>query len=241
MEQNFNFLRKLFHFSGVIISFFYYINFIDIFNIHIFYDNNRSFISLTLLLLILFLTVVEFFRFRNEKIQNLFIKFTGKMLKKDELYRVNGSLPFLAGLFIITAFLPKNIAILSAVFLVSADPAAAYFGSRYGKTRFYNGKSIEGTIAAFFSAFFLGIAFLIINYFYASDSILNVNTKSIIIVSIGAASSAIVEFFSSRDWLDDNLLLPVFSGIIMTIAYSLIFNIEMHLILLSPEKIFLPL
>ena len=86
------------------------------------------------------------------------------------------------------------------LFLSFGDTAASFIGTHWGKRQFIGKKSIEGSLACFITCLFLSLFFL-----------------SPHIAITGSIIATITEVLP---WdLDDNLTVPVFSGIIMTLLY----------------------
>jgi len=91
-------------------------------------------------------------------------------------------------------FKDKSIIMASLLTMSIADSFAAIIGIKYGVTRIYNKKSLEGSFVFFI------ISFLILNIFISSISI----TISILIALI----VTLVELFSF-DYIDDNITIPI--------------------------------
>ncbi|MDH5716403.1 MAG: hypothetical protein OEZ22_02060 [Spirochaetia bacterium] len=193
---------------------------------------------------------IEFMRFQFSSWQKIFLKITAPLLKKDETDKVHGSLPFIASSALIVGFLPKEIAVLSFLFLLAGDPAAAYAGSRFGTIRFKNGKSIQGTAAAAIVCFVSGLIFLL---FLSMNNNLNkeaynlylikqgiINYKAFIVILTGAISAALLELISRRGFLDDNLIVPIGSGLFMTLLTAFLYNKSFSQIFYSIFDLLIP-
>jgi dolichol kinase len=88
------------------------------------------------------------------------------------------------------------------VTLAVLDGVATIAGTRFGRTRFYNGKSAEGTVAGIF------VTFLVLLLFMSVHGAL-----------IVAVIAGIIELFSP---VDDNLVIPVSICILLTVIPVLI-------------------
>jgi len=246
MSDKFNFSRKLFHISGIIVIAVFFLDALDNIGIDIFVDNTRSFIFLMLLLSIFVMYLVEFLRFRNDKIQELFFKLVGGLLKSHEKEKVHGSVPFFIGMAIAFGFFPKQIAVLSIIFLITGDPSAAYFGGKYGKRRFKNGKSVIGTASGIAACFLVGVIFLIINGMIFPDShyVLtqngNLQYSMLIMLLAGSTVAMVSELFSSHGFFDDNLLIPVLSGLFMIFFMFLIKDLNFNDLVFPLSKLIIP-
>jgi dolichol kinase len=94
------------------------------------------------------------------------------------------------------------------MFLVFSDPLSSFFGVLYGKDKILPNKSLQGAVAGFFTCY-------LITLFYAMNtSTLGTHLLvfSILAGIIGAASELVSAFN-----IDDNLTIPVLSGLGMTV------------------------
>ena len=141
-------------------------------------------------------------------LNKLVIKFMGPLMRRSEKDGVSG-LPFYAlGVSLSLFFYSKDIAIVSTMFLVFSDPLSSFFGVLYGKDKILPNKSLQGAVAGFFTCY-------LITLFYAMNtSELGTHLLIFAIVSgvIGSASELVSAFN-----IDDNLTIPVISGLGMTL------------------------
>jgi diacylglycerol kinase (CTP) len=86
-------------------------------------------------------------RFPNT-INRLALRVTQSLLRSYEKDHASGMVFFVAGLLFVVGFLPKNVAILSILYLSIGDPVASACGIKYGYLgpKFGNGKSLVGYI-----------------------------------------------------------------------------------------------
>lgn len=120
------------------------------------------------------------------------------LLRKHEFHTISGTSWFLiAALISITAF-PKIAVVLGFMYLAVGDPAASYFGIKYGKTP-VGTKSLVGTCAFFFLCWAIGTLWLWV-------AILPFSLATIV-----AAVSALVSALAEREVseMDDNLVIPL--------------------------------
>ena len=162
---------------------------------------DKSLVLALLLILSIFSILIEFFRFKIESINNIFKKFFNFMLRKNELKSsVTGATWLIIGNLITIYLYPIYIAVPALIFLSIGDSFAALFGKKIPKLKIGN-KSIIGTLAGIFSS--LSIALLV-----------NQILPTYVIV-IGAVTAMLVELIPSP--LNDNLTIPILSGLIMII------------------------
>lgn len=150
----------------------------------------------------------DFIRNRIPAFNSLVIKLMGPLMRRSEREGVSG-LPFYAlGVSLSLFFYPRDIAIVSSMFLVFSDPLSSFFGVLYGKDKILPNKSLQGAVAGFFTCY-------LITLFYAMNSSTlgtHLLVFSIIAGVIGAASELISAFN-----IDDNLTIPVLSGLGLTL------------------------
>ena len=112
---------------------------------------------------------------------------------------------FIASTISIAAF-PKEIAVISLVFMAIGDTTAGLIGRKIGKIKFYN-KTLEGAFAGFVMCLIIGL-------------LMDLDLPNIVII-FGALSAMIIEIIPVS--IDDNLRIPLFSGTIMyTMSYFLV-------------------
>ncbi|KAL0487161.1 CTP-dependent diacylglycerol kinase [Acrasis kona] len=191
------FRRKTFHLLGLLVPVIYYASL------------KRKFLtqwqgvaivgsiaSIMLLVDILRLTVPAF--------NNLFIKSMGGLMRKKEQERINGSTYYMIGCAATMALFNPTIAIVSLLFLDLGDLMAALVGLSFGRIKIYGGKSLEGCIACFLTCCVVGLI-----------GFSNVRLSEYITVA-GALAATLTELFF--DQINDNLTIPLVSGLVMTVA-----------------------
>ena len=228
-QNSFNISRKIFHGSGIFIPLIFLTNCLDFTGIQWFEENTRSVLFYLLGVFSLFIIILEILRFNIAAVQRLFVRFLSPLLKKNEFDQINGSVAFFLANTILVGFFPKELAVISMIFLLFGDPAAAYFGSRYGKTLFWNGKSLEGSLAGVTASIIIGLLFLsgITIFGYSENHFVylwagnNINYGLLFSLIAGAVAAFIIEAVSVQGILDDNLLMPLGSSLVMMAALNL--------------------
>lgn len=230
-QEPFNFARKVFHLFGLVIPIVFFFNLLDYFLPNLFKDNTRSWGFFLLMGLVVFLLIVEYLRFRYAFWQNLFLKIASPLLKDKEHGKMHGSVPYILGMGLVVGFMPREVAMITGLYLAFGDPAAAYFGGKYGTIRFYNGKSLQGLLAGVAGAFLSSAIFMVLVTVYlnpASHLALwnyeGIIWSSWIILLFGAIVAMLLEFISHEGFFDDNLLIPVGAGCSLTILMALFRN-----------------
>ena len=149
--------------------------------------------------------MIDFGRTRNGWLSKIFGKLFNGMLRSHELEgKLTGASYVLIGSFISIAIFPKEIAILALIFAAIGDTVAALYGRKFGKLRIWN-KTLEGSIAGMIACFIIALFF---------PQIPNIIKFS------GAFAAMFIELLPIN--IDDNLRIPLFSGLVMYILSNLI-------------------
>ena len=119
-------------------------------------------------------------------------------------FQVTGSMYVLTAAIVCTMLFSKEVAVVALSIMLISDTCAALFGRAYGLRKLYKNKSLEGTTAFFVSA--LGVM-IILNPLYP------VTYAGI----IAAAAATLAEIYEDKIEIDDNLSIPLFVGIILSI------------------------
>lgn len=137
----------------------------------------------------------------------LFRKMFIKTLRGKEIncskFVPSGSVYVLASALIVSVCFSSQAAAAAMSIMLIADSNAAVFGKIFGTLRFYNGKSAEGTLALFISAF------LTTTFFFPEISP--------IMTSLTALTATAAEFFEKEIKIDDNFTIPLISGFILNL------------------------
>ena len=128
-------------------------------------------------------------------------------MRANESHKPAGLSYMLAGVTTIILVLPRNVVFLTLLFLAVADPLASYFGIRYGRDKLIGNKSLQGSLAAFVACFILALG-----YFCFMDLM----RERLFIVGLLAALIGALGELIPIGKLDDNLVFPIFSGVLLT-------------------------
>ncbi|EKJ85591.1 diacylglycerol/polyprenol kinase family protein [Leptospira meyeri] len=225
MNSGFNFFRKIWHVLGLVIP------------VTLFFDPfqnafglvfaTRAILVSLLGILLVSLLILEFVRLNHSGFENFFYKYFGFLMKESERKRFNGTVPYFFANFLVVLFFPAEVAILAILFLVIGDPFAAYVGSKYGKHRFYNGKSLEGIIGFLVPAFLFSILALFLitksqpgSFLAILDNQGAIFWTPIYLVFFSVVSACVTEFFANttaKGLVDDNLLIPIVGAVVLSI------------------------
>jgi len=117
------------------------------------------------------------------------------LFRDKEKTQVGGHVFFAIGALISISVFSKDIAYASILMTTFGDLSAALVGKTFGRTYLNNGKSLEGSAAEFMVDFCIGYVFI----------------GSMSVAVIMALVATIVETAIVK--IDDNLTIPVFSGV----------------------------
>ncbi|MBI3396501.1 MAG: dolichol kinase, partial [Spirochaetia bacterium] len=213
-DSKFNVYRKAWHTLGLVVPAAFYL---DLFS----YVGRpgRGIGVAVLVLLTVLLVLVDVGRFTIPGANRLFMSLFGFLLKKEETRRFNATVPyFFANIVLFTYFTPVA-ATIGCVLLMVGDPFAAYVGLKFGRVRFWNGKSLEGLAAFALSGTVGCVLFLLLHSFIAGpNAALSISgvvwLKVIAVIVLTALAAAVAEFFSGNGFFglfDDNLVVPLAS------------------------------
>ena len=191
--------RRIWHLAGVLAIFFIYRSVPEL--------SAKWGVSLAVLALI----PADFLRLKFPAMNKSLTRVFAPIMRKSELHSIAGTSYLIAGVFLLIFLFPPLIVSLSLLFLALADPAASYFGIRFGKHKLPGSqKSIEGSLAAF-------IVCLLTTWFFISYEGL-FGGYELIVVFLGGIIGALAEALPL--WkLDDNLSLPLLSALGLSLVF----------------------
>jgi len=204
--------RKFVHLLSVLILLIYFLA-SDFFN-------TKIALMILVLILMVFLEL-EYFRIEvGNKIPILggIWKYVRRDKEKD---KIGGDIFFIVGSILVLAVFDIRIAMAAMLMTTFGDMAAALIGKRFGKhwLGFLEDRAWEGILAEFFVDVCIGILIFFWQFWY--DFSILYNWQLWVVIGVMSLTATIVETLIYK--MDDNLIIPVFSG----------FNGQMALLLLS--------
>lgn len=151
-------------------------------------------------------------RQKNKTLNDFLVHLFKPILRQSEVHKLAGTTYLLSGVLFVSLVFPREIVLLTLLFLAFADPCASYFGIRFGKDKIFGEKSLQGSFAAFLVCAILTFSFL--NYHAL------LLDKIIIVSLLGGLIGALAELLPIGK-LDDNLTLPVMSATALYFLFSL--------------------
>ena len=191
-------LRKLWHIgTGSLALYLYYKT-----------DFNKSIWPIAAFVIVIGEFIFDFFRLKSQRVNKLAFKVGGPFYRDSEKSGISG-LPYYAlGVALSLFFFKESIALLSIWYLVFSDPLSSFFGVLFGKDKILPNKSLQGSAAGFCTCYLITL-FYCLNYANPHQNILGF---AILAGLIGSISELLSAF-----GVDDNLTIPVVSGLGLTL------------------------
>ena len=156
---------------------------------------------------------IDYARARYAGLNSFVLQVMGPFMRSSERDGYSG-LPFYAlGVSLALLLFTPKIALLSIMFLVFSDPISSFFGILYGKDKIMPNKSLQGAIAGFFTCYLITL-FYGISYGAGGSALLW-------FAILGGVVGAMAEMLSAFN-VDDNLTIPVISGLGLTVLNYLL-------------------
>ena len=156
--------------------------------------------------IIFFLSVpFDLLRLRIPAMNEFLVQRFSLIIRQREINQLAGTTYLIMGVLMLLLFFPRDIVKVSLLFLAIADPMASLIGVKYGRIRLPKGKSLEGSMTAFVLCG--GI------YLLTLQSISEMGYGMIAVnFALAGLIGALAEYSPFGD-LDDNLTIPIFSGV----------------------------
>ncbi len=156
--------------------------------------------------------LLELVRLRVKALNRIVLIAMKPFMRESEKTSMSG-FPFYAlGVGLSLFLFPEKIAILSILFLIFADPFCSYVGILYGKDKILGNKSLQGFAAGVACCYTLTLVYGLI---YNGPS-LNLLIFALVAGFIGSISELLSII------IDDNLTIPLASGLGLTFLNTLI-------------------
>lgn len=144
---------------------------------------------------------VDVARLQVPGLKSLFSRCLALFLRQKEENRLTGCSYFLLGCLITVLVFPKEIAIAAILFLSVGDPAAGIIKRWKGRI-WIGSKSLEGNIACLVVCLLVAVFIIVVSGQPAAG-----------VVIAGAIFAAVIQGLPLP--INDNLTIPIFSGLIM--------------------------
>ena len=129
----------------------------------------------------------------------------GKMARESKPgeFRFSGAPPMYASACLTALCFSPRVASCAFVILILSDTSAALIGRKWGRHRFFNGKSLEGSLSFLLTGWIIAAGFCFAG---------GLTGTTLAIWLGGVAVSCIAEFFNEQIHLDDNFTIPLLFG-----------------------------
>ena len=145
----------------------------------------------------------ELVRLNIPRINDFVFSIFGTLFREHEKKRPSGLVFYALGVSITFYLYTWNVAIISILILIFADPFASLFGVLFGKRKLFKDKSLEGFLGC------LAISVLT-TYIYSTLNSIELGVTQLILIGLFGALS---ELFTI---IDDNLSIPIVSGALIS-------------------------
>lgn len=161
--------------------------------------------------LFVFSITMELRRLHNPTLNERCIRFFGPIIRSNEINRISGMPYFIASAIIAVAIFPRDVAVLSMLFLALGDPVASLVGilCRKRSVKILPGKSLHGTAAGF------AVCAAASWFYLRSEGMAGLDL--IRMTLLGGFAGAVSELLPLE--LDDNFTIPVVSGFILWLGF----------------------
>jgi len=180
-------LRKIIHFSSSIFAF-----------MLLFFGRDIC-LPIFIVISALFF-IADSLRLKNQYVQNIYNIFFNIVTRDFEQKRITGASYVFLSIVVVTFFFDVRIAVASLLIMSFSDPIASLVGRAYGKFSIFN-KTLEGCIS-----FFLISVIVLVSLGFSADTVLYVSIFC-----------TLVELLSDKIQVDDNLLVPLSSAVMLFI------------------------
>lgn len=170
----------------------------------VFYGLGRTRAFIVYALLLAAILSFDLLRLRHRAFNEWALGRLGTFLRPGEAETISGSPSYIVGAAAALFLFELPIATAAVLFLAVGDVAASVVGEAWGSTRL-GSKSIEGTAAFIVAGFLAGLAARL-----AGPGV------PVPVLAAGALTAAVVEVMTPRR-VNDNLAIPLTSGLIMTL------------------------
>ena len=144
---------------------------------------------------------MEIGRRRSPAFNTFLMKIFGPIAHAHETHRVNSATWYCTALLALSLTATPMACSLAVIVLGVGDPAAAFVGRRWGRTRLATGRSLEGALGFVGAAGLAAVATLAIYY-------PELGAAEMVALALAAAvAGAIAELLTAT--LDDNLVIPL--------------------------------
>jgi len=168
-----------------------------------YFSPNKIIVEMLILYLLGVMTTIEVMRYISPPLWRTLVEHSKGILKVRE-GMLTGTTALLISNAVVIAFFNKQVAIVSLIFMLFGDAAAAVIGTKYGKVKIGD-KTLEGSLAFF-------ITTMVIALIFSQWTGIRIH---LIILIFGAIAATITEALPIE--INDNLTVALAAAIVMQI------------------------
>lgn len=149
---------------------------------------------------------LETLRHMNPRVNDWVCKAFRPVMREREKNKVNSAIFFMLAMIFVYLVFPRDVAVLSMLFIAIGDPVAGVIGVYFGKRKLSEHSSLEGTLACFTAC--AALAFVAAAFFFDSFRMAPLTALAF------AIPAGLVGAFAEGSFknLDDNLVMPLLSA-----------------------------
>ncbi len=154
----------------------------------------------------------EYLRTRDYAVSRFLKRIFMPILRADEAlpgFHLSGASYTVIAALLMTLFFPQTVAVTVLVIMLVSDAVAALVGRKWGSIPLFYGKSMQGSLGFLVSAL---LCVVLLNALPGQP-------HGYLLAGIaGACAATLTELFADKLHVDDNLSIPVLSGIVMWVV-----------------------
>jgi diacylglycerol kinase (CTP) len=159
---------------------------------------------------------LEISRHLSPKINDWVCVAFGPVMREREKKKINSGIFYMASMSIVFFLFPRDIAILTMLFIALGDPVAGIIGTQFGKHKISQHASLEGTLACF--GLCAVLSFIAAGWIFTTYALSG--WLLIVFALLGGLTGAVAE--GSLKMLDDNLVMPLVSAPLLWLLATLL-------------------
>lgn len=163
--------------------------------LYYFLDVTKTTTLIVLAPFLLAFLIFDIARLKNPQLNTKFTNTFSPFIHEYEKKQFNASTYFLISSFLSILLFPENVAVVALCFLAFGDTMASFVGTTIGRIRVFD-KTLAGSVAFFLTCFAIALLLLDVR-----------------VSCVGALVATLMELLPLK--IDDNLLIPVVSGLVM--------------------------
>ncbi len=151
--------------------------------------------------------LMETLRLKSTRFNALVLSVMGPLMREKERHQISGFVYYAFGVALTLRFFDESLALISCIFLIFSDPISSMVGIHFGKTKLWQGKTLEGSLA--------GVAVCAVVTFIYSIALIPFSWNLVLFSLIAGFIGSLAELCTF--FVDDNFVIPLLSGLGLTL------------------------